>query len=127
VAYNQKEMTADARSELSKAIASAASPWPAAYLGYMDGVAGKRKQAEGVLLQLKEQAKKQYVSPYSIAIVYLGLGENAQALDWLEKAYDSRDDALLFLSLDPTCDTLRREPRFQQLVRRIGLPESDGT
>jgi len=127
VAYNQKGMTADARSELSKAIASAASPWPTAYLGYMDGVAGKRKQAEGVLLQLEQQAKKQYVSPYSIAIVYLGLGESARALDWLEKAYDARDDALLFLSLDPTCENLRREPRFQQLVRRIGLPESHGT
>jgi tetratricopeptide (TPR) repeat protein len=122
VAYKQKGMDAEARSELRKAMGSAASAWPSAYLGYVDAASGKRTQALMALHKLQAQSKTQYVSPYSIAIIYLGLGEKVEALDWLEKAYDERDDALVFLALDPTCDGLRQEPRFRQLVWRIGLP-----
>jgi hypothetical protein len=63
-------------------------------------------------------AKTQYVSPASRASAYLGLGEKAKALDWIEKAYDDRDP-LLWWNADRLYDSVRNEPRFQALMRKI--------
>jgi hypothetical protein len=68
-----------------------------------------------------EQSKKQYVSPFYVAIVYAGLGENEQALDWLEKAYKDRSNAIVFAKVDPQLDTLRSSPRFQSLLHRLAF------
>ncbi len=55
--------------------------------------------------------------------IYIGLGENDLALEWLEKAYEERDVALIFLKVDPAYDSLRSDPRFQDLMRRMNFPE----
>jgi len=70
-----------------------------------------------------QQSKRQYVAPFYVAIVYAGLGENERALDWLEKAYADHSNAIVFLKVDPQLDTLRSNPRFRELQRKLRLPE----
>jgi hypothetical protein len=69
------------------------------------------------------QSKKQYVSPFYVAIVYAGLGENDKAMDWLERAYGDHSNAIIFLKVDPQLDSLRSLPRFHELQRKLRLPD----
>ena len=89
---------------------------------YANAVTGKRNEAIKTLEQLKRLSKQQYVSPYLIAEIYAGLGEKDQALEWLQKAYGEHAASLIFLKVEPSFDGLHSDPRFQDLVRRIGLP-----
>jgi hypothetical protein len=86
-------------------------------------VSGRTPEARKLLDQLMEQSKKRYVSPFYIAIVYAGLGENDQALDWIEKAYKDRSNAIVFAKVDPQLDALRSTPRFQFLLHRLAFPD----
>ena len=81
-----------------------------------------KEQAENSLIELMEQSKKRYVSPFYVAIIYAGLNEHEKAMDWLEKAYRYRSNGLVFLKVDPDLDSLRSQPRFQDLQRRMHLP-----
>ncbi len=75
------------------------------------------------LTELKsKQERGLLVRPYLIAEIYIGLSDKSQALDWLEKAYQERDDWVVWFRCDPIPDGLRSEPRFRELMRRIGLP-----
>jgi serine/threonine-protein kinase len=94
-----------------------------AALGHAYGVAGQRDKALSVLAELKTRAKSRYISPLDVATVYLGLGDADATFEWLERAYQTRASALVFLAIDPRYDLVRSDPRFQDLVRRIGLPE----
>jgi hypothetical protein len=71
---------------------------------------------------LKEQAKQRHVTPYWIAMIYVGLGEKDEAFAWFEKAYQERTSSLLWFKTDPLLDSLRSDPRFQDLLQRIGFP-----
>ena len=90
------------------------------YLGYAYGKAGQREEAQAILSEL--QKTKQYVSPAELAILYVGLGENDHAFQSLEKAYDAHDVQLQYLNADPHFDSLRSDPRFADLVRRMRFP-----
>jgi TolB-like protein/DNA-binding winged helix-turn-helix (wHTH) protein len=68
-------------------------------------------------------AKSSYAPPVLVAGVYMRLGDKARALQWLEKGYQERDDLMIDLNVDPVFDAFRSEPRFQDLVRRVGLPD----
>ena len=92
-----------------------------ANLGHVYAASGRQPEARKVLGSLLQLSRKQYVPSISIAEVYAGLGDKAQALEWLEKAYEERSKAVSFLKVRPDWDSLREEPRFQDLVRRIGL------
>jgi len=91
-------------------------------LGYALAVAGHRAEARAVLEGLRQLSSTRYVSPYSVALVHAGLGDRDQALAWLDKAYDERSDYMPYLKLEPMLDSLRSDPRFAALVRRVGLP-----
>jgi eukaryotic-like serine/threonine-protein kinase len=70
--------------------------------------------------EMKEHARqKRYISPFSVALIYAQMGEKNQALTWLEKTYEERNYRLLFINIDARLDTLRSEPRFSDLVRRV--------
>jgi TolB-like protein/Tfp pilus assembly protein PilF len=84
---------------------------------------GKKAEAQKIAEQLEKQAKQGYVAPYIMSKVYIGLGKKERAIDWLERAYETREDSSAWLNADPAFDPLRLEPRFQELVRRMGLPE----
>ena len=83
---------------------------------------GKRAEAEKILHDLLEQSQKSYVSPYMIATIYAGLGDKGKAFSFLEKAYQERSpDVPYFLKADLRLDPLRSDPRFQDLLHRVGL------
>jgi TolB-like protein/DNA-binding winged helix-turn-helix (wHTH) protein len=92
-------------------------------LGYGYGVIGRHKQAEAIIRELMEISKSQYVSPLHIAIVYLGLGNKDQALIWLKKGFEDRSYEMAVLKVDPRFDSLRSEPRFQDLLRGMHFPD----
>src|SRR5262249_20209851 len=82
---------------------------------------GKQGAASEVLTQLLEDSQKKYVSPYDIAVIYTGLGDNDRALDWLSKAYEEHSGFMVYVYLDPRLKTLRRDARFRDLLRRMGF------
>src|SRR5581483_4606916 len=90
-------------------------------LAAIDGYSGDGKSAKRLLDQLLSISKQRYVFPTQIAYVYLGLGEKDQALTWLERAYDEQDPALFWLQAFPCYDSLRSEPRFQALLRKVNF------
>jgi len=95
-----------------------------ANLGWAYAVSGRTADARRILEALEQRARQEYVSPVAIAMVHAGLRENDQALHWLEQAYEQRDFDLVFAQRWLAFESLRREPRFQELMRRIGLPEA---
>jgi serine/threonine protein kinase/Flp pilus assembly protein TadD len=90
------------------------------YLGNAYARAGRRDEARAILNEL--QRTTQYVSPGELAVLYAGLGERDQAFQCLERAYAAHDIQLQYLKVDPGIDPLRSDPRFQDLVRRVGFP-----
>jgi TolB-like protein/DNA-binding winged helix-turn-helix (wHTH) protein/Tfp pilus assembly protein PilF len=121
-AYEQKKMYDQAITELRRAVDISQSSAPAiAALARAYAVSGRTTEARKLLDQLMEQSKRRYVSPFYVAIVYAGLGENDQALDWIEKAYKDRSNAIVFAKVDPQLDTLRSTPRFQSLLHRLAF------
>jgi DNA-binding winged helix-turn-helix (wHTH) protein/Tfp pilus assembly protein PilF len=90
-------------------------------IGYAHALAGNRSQAFTVLDELQSRSNRSYVPPHSLAVIYHGLGDRDETFRWLEKAYDDRDVRLAFLNADPKWDSLRCDPRFLDLVKRLGL------
>jgi serine/threonine-protein kinase len=82
---------------------------------------GRRAEALAVLQQLDEISRRRYVSAYEVDIIHLALGDKKRAFEWLEKAYIQRADDLIYLNVEPRLETLRSDPRFSDLVRRVGL------
>lgn len=84
---------------------------------------GKKDEAQKRLQEVQELSKQKYVAPVAIAIIYASMGEKDQAFEWLEKAYQERSVRLQFLKVAYVYDPLRDDPRFNDLVRRVGLPQ----
>jgi serine/threonine-protein kinase len=122
--YESQGKHAEAIAESREALKLAKDiPAYLANLGCAYAVAGKKNEAQKVLGELEQMSKRIYVSPYYMARVYAGLGEKEQCFRWLEKALDEHSDSLVSLKVDPTFASLRSDPRFHDLLRRIGLPE----
>jgi Flp pilus assembly protein TadD len=121
--YAEKGMYPEAIEQLQKGVdLSGGSPQPLSLLGYTYGVSGKREKALAIVQKLKLLSKRRYVSPYDIAVVYAGLGEKDLAFDWLQKAVADRSGKLVHIKYDEKLDTLHSDPRYSELLRRIGLP-----
>ena len=101
---------------------SGGSPMMQAALAHTLGAAGRTTEAIRMLEELTKLAKQKYVAPYFFAGIHIGLGENGRAIECLEKSYDEHQHWLLYLHIDPSMDGLRDDPRFQDLLRRVGLP-----
>ena len=125
MAYEQKKMYEEAILEFQKAKSlSGGNPSDTAWLGHAYAVSGQREEAQKVITELKELSKQRYVSSYGLAAVYIGLGKKAEAMTRLEKAYEQRDGWLVgWIKVDPRFDSLRSDPRFQDLLRRLNFPE----
>ena len=91
-------------------------------LGGAYAASGRKDDARKVLSELTERSKQRYVCPYEVATVYVGLGEKESALQWLQKAEEDRADCVPWMRPDPKLDPLRGDPRFQDLMRRVGFP-----
>jgi len=79
------------------------------------------KEALKIIAELQALARQRYVSPYEIATIFAGLGEQDRAFDWLDRACRERAGRLFFLRVDPYWDGLRLDPRFTALLQSIGL------
>ena len=101
---------------------SHSSPLTLSALAHAEALSGNHAAANKLLTQLGALSKKQYVSPYYVAIVYLGLGKNDLAMNWLEKSYTDRSNGLVFLKVEPELDPLRTNPRFVTLQNRLNFP-----
>jgi tetratricopeptide (TPR) repeat protein len=101
---------------------SGGSPLMRAALAHTYGKSGRRNEALEVLDDLVELSKRKYVAPHFFAGILLGLGENDRAIEYLEKSWEEHCHWLIYLHLDPSMDDLRSNLRFQDLLRRVGLP-----
>jgi adenylate cyclase len=104
-----------------KASVPGAPPLVTAFLGFAYAVSGQRSKAQEVLADLDQMSRSRFVSPWCGAIVYLGLGDKQRALDGLEKAYEVRSQQLAMIKVDKIYDSLRSEPRFIALLKKVGL------
>jgi hypothetical protein len=84
--------------------------------------AGSPKDARQILDDLTKLGQDKYVAPHFFAGIHIGLGEDERALAYLEKSYAEHCHWLIYLHIDPSMDRLRGDPRFQDLLRRVGLP-----
>ena len=120
-AYLQKHMYAEAVAELQRAVElSRDSPTCIANLARAYVASGKREEAVKLLNALKKRSTTGYSSASEIAMIYASLGDTDQAMNWLEKGFEERFNPGVLLR--PGFDPLRSDPRFQDLLRRIGLP-----
>ena len=92
-----------------------------AALGLAYAVGGQKNSTKKIVEAFKAYAAKRYIPATYFGMLYAGLGDTEQALVWLEKAYEDRADGLMWINVDPMLDQLKVEPRFQNLVKRIGL------
>ncbi len=93
-------------------------------LGYVYALAGQPDKAHQILDELEKHSSRHYVSSYHLATIYTGLGENDEALRWLEQAFDERAGLLIYLNVEPVFDNLRADSRFADLGQRIGLQQN---
>ena len=121
--YLAKGMYEEAIAELNKAVALDQRSKRSAVLGYAYAMAGKTDEAKKIVEELRELSKQpqRYVSPFDFALIYMGLGDKDQAFVWLEKTYEERPDILQHIKVSPRYDSLRSDPRFTDLLRRMKL------
>jgi TolB-like protein/DNA-binding winged helix-turn-helix (wHTH) protein len=120
--YVRKGMYAEAEAYMEKQLPGD-SPWEFSNRAYTYGRAGDRAKAERALTKLLDLNRRQALDPMVLVPAYIGMGNNDQAIAWLEKGYAQRSNSLTGLKVDPIYDPLRGDPRFQDLLRRVGLAQ----
>ena len=91
-------------------------------LGHLYGISGRRAEALKVLDTMNAMAGQHFVTAYAPALVYLGLGDRSQTLQWLERSYEERASWMIWLLKDPRWDPMRGDPQFEAIVDRVGFP-----
>ena len=92
-------------------------------LGLAYGLADRKAEANKVLNELLKLNETRYVTPAALVNVYIGLGDEDKAFEWLDKAYQERSNFVAYLKVFPIADPLRSDPRYADLLRRVGLPQ----
>jgi DNA-binding winged helix-turn-helix (wHTH) protein/TolB-like protein/lipoprotein NlpI len=100
------------------------TPQLTAHIAQAMALSGKKSESRALLVELQQRATRQYVPPYSIALIHIGLGENQAAFDWLEKAYTDRSSGMIYFKVEPMLAPLRSDARYQDILRRMGLASS---
>jgi DNA-binding winged helix-turn-helix (wHTH) protein/TolB-like protein/Tfp pilus assembly protein PilF len=123
--YQELKLYAEALEQYRR-VSDRLGDWPVAVAarGYVNGISGRTAEAREDLANLGKQAQFRFVTAYGVALIHAGLGETELAFAWLEKAFAERSHWLVWLRLDPRWDPIRADPRFEELLRRVGLPVS---
>jgi DNA-binding winged helix-turn-helix (wHTH) protein/TolB-like protein/Flp pilus assembly protein TadD len=120
MAYAQRGQYVEALAEFDKTREIAGdTPQVAAHIAHTLALSGKKSEARARLAELERPSARQYVPPYDIALIFVGLGEKEQAFAWLEKAYTDRSSEMIYFKIEPMLAPLRSDPRFQDLLRRM--------
>jgi tetratricopeptide (TPR) repeat protein len=115
-----KGLIPDATAEYQKTIAITDDAAPLGLLGRLYAVQGRKDEAQKILQQLRERRAQRYIPAYYVAIVYLGLGDRNEALNWLEESYRERDGFNIGpVRIDPLLIPLHGDPRFEALAEKI--------
>jgi tetratricopeptide (TPR) repeat protein len=123
-AYEQKGSFAEPLADIEKMRrANDDGPWAWSELAYIYGRSGQHPQAQRAVEKLLELDQRQRVEPAAILWAYLGMGNTEQTFAYLEKAFAQHSNTLTTLKVEPRFDPLRRDPRFQDLLRRVGLAQ----
>jgi TolB-like protein/DNA-binding winged helix-turn-helix (wHTH) protein/Flp pilus assembly protein TadD len=120
-AYVEKGMFAEALADNERVRPAISDAAYLAWRAYVLGRSGQMTEAHAAIHQLLQTEKSSPVDPMAFAQVFAGMGDKSQALSWLEKAYARHSNGLTSLKVDPAYDSLRGDPRFQNLLRRVGL------
>jgi serine/threonine protein kinase len=123
LSYAENSRYAEAVTEAQSATRLDDSPFMLALLAQVHALSGNKSQAISVLEDLEQLTKKRYVCSYEVATAYVLLREKDRAFRWFDKAVEDRSDCMVVLAVDPRLDSLRSDPRFQDLLRRVGLPQ----
>lgn len=119
--YVQKALFAYALADVNKWQRVEGDPWNWAILAYIYGRSGQPVQARQALQKLEDLNRHRRIDPTALAVAHTGMGNKDEALAWLQKAYLEHSGPLTALKVDPIYDPLRSDPRFQDLLRRVGL------
>jgi TolB-like protein len=122
--YLEKNMFKESISEYEKTL-TIIKNWSVALagIGYNYGISGQKEEAMKMLSRLTDSSGR-YATPYGIALVYASLNDHDKAFEWLGKAYEERSNWLVWLKQDPRWKPIRNDPRYTELVLKIGLPKS---
>jgi eukaryotic-like serine/threonine-protein kinase len=121
--YGLNGMYPEAIAETRTAMALSNGSSAKGYLGLWLAKSGKRDEALKVLSELKQETTRGYVQSYTFALIYTGLGDKTEALNWLEKHMSGRSETANLYALAPELDDLRSEPRFKEMLKRMNLPD----
>jgi TolB-like protein/Tfp pilus assembly protein PilF len=124
LAYEQTGQFSEALAELERAKLLDDSSWIPAVLARVYGRLGRKDEAQKILDELKEESKQRWVSPYLVATALLSLDRRDEAFEWLHKAIEDHDEWTGSMNIDPALDQIRSDSRLDDLVRRVGLPQS---
>jgi Flp pilus assembly protein TadD len=120
--YEQQERHKEAIAEFEKALTySGESPQCAVLLGYAYARSGQKGKAEELLRRITSKPQQVFVSPDDLSRLYASLGNKDEAFRLLQQSYEQRLPSMVNLKVDPTFDVLRPDPRFQELLKNIGL------
>ena len=123
VCFERKGMEREALAEIEETVRlSGEDPLFLAALGRVQATFGHKERAEQILARLEKLRASQYVSSYYVAAIAAALGDSDRAFELLERAFEERSHGLTFLLVDPGVDPLRPDPRFPEMLRRVGLP-----
>ena len=125
LAYAGKKMYNEAITNVQKAIdlTEEQSPLYIGTLGFIYASMGNKNEAEKILEHLVELSQQRYIAPVSLAIICGTLGLKDQAFEWMEKGYEVRDDFMMVLKVEPRLDSLRSDPRYQNMMERMKLSD----
>jgi tetratricopeptide (TPR) repeat protein len=119
--YEEKAMYPEAIAAFQDSVRLSKDDVVISSLGNALAVAGKKKDALRALDDLQRISKERHVSPYSYALLYVGLRDKDRAFEWLERAYAERSPKVVYLKVEPQLDVLRSDPRFDNLTKKMGF------
>ncbi len=120
--YEHREMYTEAFAEFAKAREFYRdSPESLASLAHCYAVTRKPAEAQALLRKLTDLSERQYVSPFNLGLIHAALGQKKEAFEWLNRAYEIHDGWMIYITVDPRWQSLRSDPEFIEIVRRVGL------
>ena len=120
--YQEKKMYKDAIGEYEKTLIGI-KDWPVALaaIGYVYGIIGQKPEAEKMLIRLREVSGSRYVTPYGVALIYASINDRDKTFEYLDKAFEEKSNWLVWLKQDPRWVVVSDDPRYQNLVAKVGL------